>query len=98
MSEFAVSGKMKVKTVKENFKSTFGVGLRVYHGKKFADDEATIASIREKTGSEELKVNGHMLVGNMEELFKETFGIPVQVENAKGELADNSVSIASLKK
>ena len=37
---------MKVKTLEEQFKAAFGTSLRVYKGKRFADDDATLASIR----------------------------------------------------
>ncbi len=98
MAEFTISGRMKVKTVKANFKDAFGVGLRIYKGKKFADDEATISSLREKTGSDDLKIHGNMLVKSVEENINNIFGITVQVENKQGELADNNVTISSLLK
>ncbi len=46
MAEFNISGRMAVKTLKKQFKDAFGATLRVYNGKKFADDNATLASIR----------------------------------------------------
>lgn len=54
----SVDGRKKVKTLKEEFKNEFGVSIRVYKGVKFADENATLASIRKegaaKTG--ELKI------------------------------------------
>ena len=67
MADLSISGKMKVKTLKANFKEEYGSTLRVYNGKKFADDDATLASIRkEDAKGGEVKINGKMLVGNFE--------------------------------
>ena len=41
-----INGRMKVKTLKANFLEEFGLTLRVYDGRSFADPEATLASIR----------------------------------------------------
>ena len=82
MADFTISGKMKVKTLKANFKEEFGSTLRVYNGQKFADDDATLASIRKgdaKGG--EVKINGKMLVGNFEKKILDEFGIKIQVAN-----------------
>ena len=46
MADFSIDGRMKVKTLKKQFKEAFGSTLRVYKGVGFADDEATLASIR----------------------------------------------------
>ena len=46
MAEFKIDGRMKVKTLKENFKNEFGGILHVKFGKKLADDDATLAAIR----------------------------------------------------
>ena len=50
MAEIALKGKMKVKTLKAEFKKVFGATLRVYNDVtcrgEYADDNATLASIR----------------------------------------------------
>lgn len=82
MADFSISGKMKVKTLKADFKKAYGSTLRVYYGQKFADDDATLASIRKgdaKGG--EVAINGKMLVGNFENKIMEEFGIKIQVAN-----------------
>ena len=95
MAEINIDGRMKVNTLKSQFKSAFGSTLRIYNGVKFADDEATLASIRKgdaKGG--EFKVGGQMQVGNFEKKFMETFGIKVQVATKDdSELADNSATL-----
>ena len=72
----SVDGRKKVKTLKEEFKKEFGVSIRVYKGVKFADDDATLASIRKsdapKTGS--FEVHGNTKVGNVEKQFLEALG------------------------
>jgi len=37
---------MKAKTLKSQFKEEFGLTLRFYDGRSFADNEVTLASIR----------------------------------------------------
>lgn len=75
MADLTISGKMKVKTLKANFKSEFGSTLRVYNGQRFADDDATLASIRKNDAKGgDVKINGKMLVGNFEKKIFEEFG------------------------
>ena len=97
MAEFGIDGRMKVKTLKAQFKSAFGATLRVYKGKQFADDDATLASIRvgdAKGGA--LKCAGNLKVGNFEDKMKEMFGVTVQVANKDDSaLASNDITIAA---
>lgn len=97
MAEFNISGRLTVKTLKKQFKDAFGATLRVYKGKQFADDSATLASIREgdaKGG--ELKCAGNLQVGNFENKMKELFGVTVQVANSDdSKLAKNDITIAA---
>jgi hypothetical protein len=98
MADFAISGRMKVKTLKANFKNEFGSTLRVYKGVKFADDDDTIASIASKkieSGSE-LKVNGNTKVGTFEDKMKDIFGIKVQVATKDDSaLVDNGLTLTA---
>lgn len=95
MADFSIDGRMKVGNLKKQFKAAFGSTLRVYKDKHFADDDATLASIREgnvKGGA--LSVKGNMQVGNFEKKMLEIFGINVQVANADdSKLADNSATV-----
>ena len=95
--ELKVSGRMTVKTLKSQFKENYGSTLRVYNGIKFADESATLASIR--TGDAkggELTVGGNMKVGNFEDKMKEIFGIKVQVANVDDSaLADNGITLVA---
>lgn len=84
MAEINVNGHMKVKTLKAEFKQAFGATLRVYKSTHFADDEATLASVRGEDGAKtgEFICGGKMTVEAFEKDFKEIFGITVQVANA----------------
>ena len=99
MAEIALKGNMKVKTLKAEFKKAFGSTLRVYKSASckgaFADDDATLASIRaEGAKGGELAVKGNMQVGNFEKKVAEMYGIGVQVANADDSaLADNSATL-----
>lgn len=80
MAELTISGRMKVKSLKADFKKAFGSTLRVYNGAKFADDDATLASIRKgdaKGG--DVKAHGATKVGNFEKSILDNFGIKIQV-------------------
>ena len=101
MAEFTLNGRTKVKTLKVNFKENFGSTLRVYKSATcrgaFADEEATLASIRsEGFRGGDLVVEGNMQVGNFEKKVAELYGIGVQVANADdSQLADNSVTLVA---
>ena len=101
MAEFKLDGRMKVKTLKANFKESFGATLRVYKSETckgaFADDDATLASIRaEGAKGGDLVVKGNMQVGNFEKKIAELYGIGVQVANADNSaLADNSITLVA---
>jgi hypothetical protein len=94
-----VSGRQKVKTLKDAFKNEFGVTIRVYHGVRFADDNDTLASIRSDgaPGKGDFEVHGNTKVGNVEKQFLDGLGIKVKLENANGELADKEISLSQLK-
>ena len=97
MAEFSIDGRMKVKTLRKQFKDAFGATLRVYKGAQFADEDATLASIRvgEAKGGE-LKCAGNLKVGNFENKMKELFGVKVQVANKDDSaLANNDITIAA---
>ena len=38
MADFKISGRMKIKTLKDNCKEQFGSTIRVYNGKRFGID------------------------------------------------------------
>jgi len=92
---FNITGQIKIKTLKKNFKAEFGLSLRVYDGKSFADDEKTISVVRKKKGAGELSVRKSMLVGNLEDKILDLFGIKTQIAGSDDSyLCDNKLSLA----
>tara|TARA_B100000287_G_C20065981_1_gene556399 strand:+ start:37 stop:390 length:354 start_codon:yes stop_codon:yes gene_type:complete len=98
--DFDVKGQTRVKTVKKMFFTNFGCQLRIYHGKKFADDNDTLASIRPEDHSakvDELTIRANWKVSEVESKFMENFGIKVQVANTGDtELADNDLTLGEV--
>ena len=99
MADFTFDGRVKVKTLKDEFKKNFGATLRVYtniacEGEQ-ASDEATLASIRaEGYSGGEFAVKGNMKVGTFEKKVAELYGIGVQVANADDtEFADDAATL-----
>lgn len=101
MADFSLDGRTKVKTLKANFKKEFGATLRVYKNESckggFADDDATLASLRaEGKKGGELVVKGNIKVGNFEKKIAELYGVGVQVANADDSaLAANDITISA---
>jgi hypothetical protein len=91
-----INGRMKVKTLVSDFKKEFGLTLRVYNGRSFADEGATLASIRKgdaKGG--EISPKRNMKVGNLEDKIQELFGIKTQIAGSDDSyLCDNDNTLA----
>ena len=71
--------------------------IRVLWDVAFADEDATLASIRaEGAKGGELALKGNMQVGNFEKKVAEMYGIGIQVANADNSaLADNSITLVA---
>lgn len=100
MADFRIDSRMKVKTLKANFKKNFGGTLRVYTTtscKANADDEATLGSLMSgsaKGGA--LTVGGNLRVGNFENKLSELYGIGVQVaDKTDKKLANNNDTLVA---
>jgi len=101
MAEISVSGRMSVKTLKSQFKKEFNLTLRVYNGARFADEDATLASLRKGDAAKggDFKINGNLQAGNFGKRFKDTYGIKVLVANADDtKLIDNSLTLSAASK
>jgi hypothetical protein len=97
MANIDVHGNTRVKTLKKAFQKEYGVEIRIYKGQKFADDDATLASVRVgDPAGDDININANMKVGNLEKKFKDVLGVKVQIENKDGKLADNKVTLGSL--
>ena len=92
-----INGRMAVKTLQKEFKKEFGLTLRIYDGKSFADESSTLASIRkgDKKGGE-FSPRKNMKVGNVEEKFMDLFEIKVQVAGSDNSyLCDDDLTLAA---
>ena len=93
---FSITGQIKVSTLKKRFHKEFGLTLRVYDGRSFADEDQTIGQIRKKKGSGDLSINKNMKVGTLEEKIEEEFGIKVQIAGSDDSyLCKNELTLSS---
>ena len=96
MADFNIDGRMKVKTLKANFKKAFGSTLRVYTTKA-CKQFANVAEIRDpKAAGGKLSVGGNTQVGTFENKLSEMYGIGVQVASPDdSKLVDNKITLTS---
>lgn len=98
-TEFEVESTMKVTDLTKQFKNKFGLSLRVYKGKKLADDgRMTLKTLDQRTtqtsvnfDSSKMKIKATQKVLEVENLFLENFGIVVQIADVENKklLADD---------
>jgi Zn-dependent oligopeptidase len=98
-TEFEVEITMKVTDLTKQFKNKFGLSLRVYKGKKLADDgRMTLKTLDQRTtqtsvnfDSNKMKIKATQKVLEVENLFLENFGIVVQIADIENKklLADD---------
>jgi len=95
LAGLSISGQMKVSTLQNGFLKIFGLRLRVYVGRSFADPDQTLAQVRKNKGSgKALSVAKNMKVGNLEDKFEEEFGLKVQVSGSDDSyLCDNALTL-----
>jgi len=92
---FTIIGQLKVGSLKKRFHDEFGLTLRVYEGREFANDDRSIAQIRKKTGTGELAVRKSMKVGSLEEKILKEYGIKVQIAGGDDSyLCDDNLTLA----
>ena len=91
-----INGRIKVKTLKSDFKNEFGLNIRVYNGREFADGEATLASIRKGDAvGGEFSPARNTKVGNLEEKIMDMFGLKTQISGSDDSyLCDNNNTLA----
>lgn len=99
MAGLSAHGKTLVGNFRRAFEEEYGVPVRVYHGVKFAKDDATLASIRVEghSGGREIELHGNMKVGNAEAKVLEAIGIRIQIEDGRGGLANDDATLGSLR-
>ena len=99
MADLRIDSRMKVKTLKANFKKAFGATLRVYTTatcKVMADNEAVLGQLMGNAKGGEATFGSNLRVGNFEKKITEMYGIGVQVaNNADTKLSDNEITLAA---
>ncbi|MCM1036224.1 MAG: hypothetical protein NC406_02715 [Bacteroides sp.] len=99
MAELRIDSRMKVKTLKANFKKAFGATLRVYttpNCKANADDDATLGSLMGSAKGGEATFGSNLRVGNFEKKIAEMYGIGVQVANPDNtKLSKDEITLAA---
>lgn len=100
MAGLSITGQMKVSTLQAGFLKEFGLTLRIYDGRSFADPTQTLAQVRKKKGGgKALSVAKNMKVGNLEDKFEEEFGLKVQVAGSNDSyLCDNELTLNGAQK
>mgnify|MGYP001045152983 FL=1 len=105
--EFEVENSMKVSELSKKFKTRFGLSLRVYKGKKIADDgRMTLKTLDQRTSqtavnfsASNLKIKATLTVAQVEALFFENFGIVVQIADLENKnLVANELSLGDAKR
>jgi hypothetical protein len=92
-----INGLMKVKSLQSDFKKEFGLTLRVYDGRSFADSEARLSSIRKNDVKKgEFSPRNNTKVGSFEDKLMSLFGIKAQVSGSDDSyLCDNDLTLSS---
>ena len=79
MAGLPITEQMKVSTLQESFLKEFGLTMRVYDGRSFADPTQTLGQVRKKKGSGKTLSVENMKVKNLVDKFEDEFGLKVQV-------------------
>ena len=83
--DFHINSRMKVSSVQRLFKENFGLTLRVYKGKQFADPDMTISQLDKRTGDKitankkDITIKASINTGDFEKEIKTVYGLTVQV-------------------
>ncbi|MDG2156340.1 MAG: hypothetical protein P8M26_10390 [Gammaproteobacteria bacterium] len=106
LKDVEIRGQTKVKSLKKDFKESFGTEIRVYKtantgkGSRPADDGSTLASIA--TGGKKITsmtIKKGDMVGNIEEQFAEKLGVGIQIMGPDGKkFAPNDMKLKDIVK
>lgn len=100
MKQIQISGRMTVKTLKQDILEVLGLSVQVFHQTELAKDTDTLASISLKRGNistQELHIRGNTLIKNFENLFLEKYGIVLQVLSNSQTIPDKSITLKKWK-
>lgn len=101
--KFTIHGKTSIRTFKRTLLEQFGLSLKVHRGfsmGQVADDDMTVAANRSEQAeghTGEFELHGNMKVGTAEQAIRDAMGFAVQILDASGSLADNEVTIGSIR-
>ncbi|MDG1373602.1 MAG: hypothetical protein P8Q48_25770 [Paracoccaceae bacterium] len=96
MINISLVGQTKVSTLQKRFKNDFGLTLRIYEGRSFADPNATLGQIRKKQGAPKIGIRRNTKIGNLEAKFLEEAGIKVQIAGSDDSyLCNNDLTLAA---
>jgi len=95
-----IHGNLKVKDFKKSFFEEFGLSVRVYDGRSFADEDKTLASLGKGEISEvEFTSQKNMKIGNLESKILKNFGLKTQVTGSDDSyLCKDNLTLAEAKK
>ena len=85
---FNLTRRMLVRTLKNKFKETIGVNIRIYttiNTKRYADDNTPLSILRDiKSSLGKISIDTSKTVGEIEKQFKEEMGIGIQIMSDNG--------------
>ena len=96
-SDITISSRMKVKKLKDDFLEEFGLGIRVYkrYGRQFADDEVTLAAIRnDEFKGAEFSPDSNSKISTIQDKIMELFGFKVEMCGSNGHLCNDDLTLA----
>ncbi len=100
MATVGITAVMKVDELKKMFLNEFGLMLRVYDGREFADNNKTIKQISTNENFGDINLKKNMKVGTLEKKLDKEFGVKVQISGSDDSYLcnDDSTLAASLVK
>ena len=94
---FNIKSGMQVKTLKHDFLEKFGLGIRVYkrYGRQLADDEITLAAIRnDEFEDAEFSPDSNSKIINIQDKIMELFGFKIEICGSNGHLCNDDLTLA----
>lgn len=91
-ADFDVAPNKKLKTIKKEFEENFGLKLKIYKGKKLAEDNLTINQLNKKTSLDVkkeirgVKIKASHSIEDVENSFLNNFGLNVNVCYSNGKV------------
>ena len=98
MAEIKIERATKVGRLRKRFKSAFGLTLRVYEGRRLANDSVRREVLSPNLIPNKLVLKSKMTVKQVIQLFYESFGIDVNIADSKDKkLLDEDLTLKKAK-